>query len=166
MRSGVYASYLEAAIQGYARENVAAGRWPEVGALERSRDDFHALLPAGIDTPDNYLFEILEGEDDPVIGFIWYALGRKRGSCLAFIYDLEILEAHRRKGHARRALLALEQHAAERGATAVGLNVFAANHVAQELYRKLGYAVTNFNMSKPLTSRSAVHVSEGSVPAG
>jgi hypothetical protein len=36
------------------------------------------------------------------------------------------------------------------GATAVGLNVFATNRIAQELCRKLGYATTNLNMSKPL----------------
>jgi ribosomal protein S18 acetylase RimI-like enzyme len=150
MRSETWSGYLESAILGYARENVESGRWSEVGAVERSRDDFHSLLPAGIATPDNYLFEVLEKEAGPLVGFVWYAMDRKHGSCQAFIYDLEILAAHRRKGHARRALLALEQHAAALGATAVGLNVFATNRIAQELYHKLGYATTNVNMSKSL----------------
>ncbi len=150
MQPGSYAGYLDAAIREYARENVEAGRWSEVGAYERSRDDFHALLPAGIATPDNYLFEVLEDEAGPVVGFVWYAVERKHGSCSAFIFDLEIHAPYRRKGHARRALLALEKHAVSLGATALGLNVFATNHGAQKLYRELGYATTNVNMSKPL----------------
>jgi len=153
MQTETYATYLETAILGYASENVEAGRWPELGAFERSRDEFHALLPAGIATPDNHLFEILDSEGGQVVGYVWYTLRRNHGACLAFIYDLEIMEAHRRKGHARRALLLLEQHAVELGATTVGLNVFATNHGAQELYRKLGFATTNFNMSKPLPSK-------------
>jgi ribosomal protein S18 acetylase RimI-like enzyme len=150
MQPGNYGSYLDAAIAGYAQENVEAGRWSEVGAYERSRDDFHALLPEGIATPDNYLFEVLEEEAGPLVGFVWYALNRKHGSCSAYIYDLVIHEPFRRKGHARRALLALEQHAVALGATAMGLNVFATNDGAQKLYRELGYVATNVNMSKPL----------------
>src|SRR5688572_30197531 len=117
MQPGSYALYLEAAILGYARENVAAGRWPEAGSVERSRESFVSLLPQGLSTPDNHLFEVL-GEGGLLAGFIWYALDRKHGACSAFIYDLEILEAQRRKGHATRALAAVERHAAERGATA------------------------------------------------
>jgi ribosomal protein S18 acetylase RimI-like enzyme len=150
MQSGSFATWLESAVVAYARENVESGRWPEIGALARSRDAFRSLLPAGIATPDNYLFEILEGEAGPLVGFVWYAMDRKHGSCQAFIYDVVILEAFRRRGHARRALLALEQHAANLGATAVGLNVFAGNHGAQALYRALGYVATNINLSKQM----------------
>ena len=150
MRPETFPDYLEAAIAGYAQDNVSAGRWPEVGALERSREDFQSLLPAGLDTPDNFLFEILEERASLLVGFVWYTIERNHGSCIAYIYDLELKAEHRRKGHALRALQALESLAAADGATSIGLNVFANNLAAQQLYRRLGYEPTNFNMRKSL----------------
>ena len=58
MRPERYGPYLEAAIVGYAQDNVSAGRWPEVGALERSREDFPEPLPQGLATLHNFLYEI------------------------------------------------------------------------------------------------------------
>jgi ribosomal protein S18 acetylase RimI-like enzyme len=155
MQATTYPTYLEAAISGYARDNVAAGRWNPVGAVERSRDDFAALLPRGLDTPDNFLFEILENDGGAMVGFLWYAIERRHGSCAAYIYDLGVRPEHRRKGHARRALRALELMAADSGATSIGLNVFANNVGAQALYRELGYAPTNTNMHKSLEGPGA-----------
>ena len=145
-----YAAYEEAAITGYAHDNIAAGRWDRTGAVERARADFEFLLPHGLDTPDNFLFEILAGDDGPVIGFAWLAIERKYGPASAYLYDIGIDAAHRRKGHGMRALRALEDFAAGAGARSIGLNVFANNGEAQSLYQKLGYAPTNFNMRKRL----------------
>ncbi len=150
MQENAFDAYVEAAIRGYAKDNVEAGRWPAVGAVERSRTEFESLLPQGVKTPDNFLFEILGEENGPTVGYAWYALERKHGSCGAYIYDLEVKPEHRRKGHAYRALKAMEPLAVRAGATSIGLNVFASNVGAQALYRKLGYAPTNFNMYKPL----------------
>jgi ribosomal protein S18 acetylase RimI-like enzyme len=150
MQAGTFAAYVGAAITGYAEENIAAGRWPPVGAVERSRAEFESLLPQGLGTPDNFLFEIVEEENGPIVGYVWYALERKHGSCGAYIYDLEVKPEKRRQGHAYRALKALEPLAVKAGATSIGLNVFASNVGAQALYRRLGYEPTNFNMYKPL----------------
>jgi ribosomal protein S18 acetylase RimI-like enzyme len=150
MRVDTYPAYLEAAIKGYAEENVATGRWPQAGAVERSREDFESLLPQGLGTPDNFVCEIFEEDCGPVAGYAWYALERKHGACTAYIYDLEVKPEYRRRGIAYRALKILEQLATEAGAASIGLNVFANNAGAQALYQKLGYAPTNFNMRKPL----------------
>lgn len=145
-----FAAYLEAAIAGYAQDNVSAGRWPEVGALERSRDDFASLLLQGLATPEPFLYEILAGDGGPTVGSLWAHIERKHGAVSAYVYDFEIAPAFRRQGHAERALQALEALAAAAGAGGIGLNVFAGNTGAQALYRKLGYVTTNFNMSKAL----------------
>lgn len=150
MRPGSYAAYVEASIAAYADDNVKAGRWAESGAAERSRADFASLLPQGLATPDNFLFEILERQAGTVVGFAWLALERKHAPVTAYVYNIEIEAAHRRRGHAFRALRALEAMAVAAGATSIGLNVFAFNAGAQALYRKLGYATTNFNMRKRL----------------
>lgn len=150
MRGDRFASYARAAVAGYAEDNIAAGRWDQVAALERARADFEYLLPNGLDTPGNFLFEILEGDDGFVVGFAWLAIDQKHGPASAYLYDLGIHAAHRRKGHGMRALRALEDFAIGAGATSIGLNVFANNAGAQALYRKLGYTPTNFNMRKRL----------------
>ena len=152
MRAERYTAYVEAAIVTYAQDNIATGRWSEVGALARSRADFESLLPHGLATPDNYLYEILAAENGHVLGFVWLFIEQKHGAVSAYIYDLEIKPEFRRRGHAMRALQALESVALTAGATRIGLNVFANNAEAQALYRKLGYAPTNLNMYKPLTS--------------
>jgi len=149
MRADRFASYTRAAVAGYAEDNIAAGRWDQVGALERARADFEYLLPKGLDTPDNFLFEILE-DGALVVGFAWLAIERKYGAASAYLYDIGIHAAHRRKGHGMRAIRALEDFAIGAGATSIGLNVFANNAGAQALYRKLGYTPTNFNMRKRL----------------
>jgi ribosomal protein S18 acetylase RimI-like enzyme len=155
MQAAAYPEYLESAICGYAQDNVSARRWPQVGAIERSREDFESLLPRGLDTPDNFLFEILDHKNGPTVGYFWYKLERKYGACSAYVYDLEVRPEHRRQGHAWRALKALELLAAEAGATSIGLNVFANNAAARALYRKLGYRPTNINMSRPLPRTEA-----------
>ena len=96
MRAESYTAYVEAAIAGYAQDNVAAGRWPEVGALERSRANFESLLPQGLATPEHYLYEILASPDDQVIGFVWLGIEQKHGAVSAYIYGIEVEPEFRR----------------------------------------------------------------------
>ena len=155
MTAAAYGTYLEAAVAAYAEENVDSGRWPAEGALERSRADFESLLPRGVATPDNHLFEIKAEEQGPAIGYLHFAIEVKAGMCSAFVYDLEIKPEHRRRGHAAAAFAAIEPLAREFGAESIGLHVFAQNVAAQALYRKLGYRVTGMNMVKPLSEEPA-----------
>ena len=150
MRPERFGAFAEEEIAGYAHDNVSAGRWPEIGALERSRDELAELLPQGLATPEHFLYEILAHDGGPTVGSLWVHIERKHGAVSAYVYDIEIEPAFRRQGHAERALQALEGIAAAAGASGVGLNVFADNAGAQALYRKLGYVTTNFNMHKTL----------------
>jgi ribosomal protein S18 acetylase RimI-like enzyme len=165
MRPDSYPEYAEASIAGYAEDNVRAGRWAEASAVARARADFASLLPKGLDTPDHFLFEILEREGGPVVGAAWLWLDRSHHPVTAYVYDIGIHAEYRRQGHALRALQALEATAAAAGAVSIGLNVFANNAAAQGLYRKLGYAATHFSMSKPLRRSAATRPSRVRVRA-
>lgn len=169
MRPEAFGGYLEAAVEAYADDNVRAGRWPETGALERSRADFASLLPHGLATPDNHLFEIFAADEGPsagpAIGALWFALERRHGLCGAFVYNIEIAPAHRRQGHARRALRAIEPLAAALGSTSIGLHVFGFNAGAQALYRELGYGVTGISMQKALGGTAGQAAYHGASPA-
>ena len=150
MPAAAFAGYAEAAIAGYARDNVASGRWPEEGALARSRADFDASLPQGLQTPDNFLFEIRAAATGLTVGVIWFAVEEEHGLSAAFVYDVEVRPEYRRQGYATAAFRALEPLARDLGLTSIGLHVFGHNTGARALYGKLGYEVTGVNMQKRL----------------
>ncbi|MBC7941379.1 MAG: GNAT family N-acetyltransferase [Chitinophagaceae bacterium] len=155
MRESAYPGRVGAAVRAYAEDNVAACRWPAEGALQRARDTFAGLLPLGLATPDNHLFEIVAGDaggTGVTVGWVWLAMEHPPGDPHAFVYNIEIAAAHRRQGHGWRALQALEAVARRLGARSIGLHVFANNPQAQALYARLGYAVTGVNMNKPLAA--------------
>lgn len=143
-----YASFLEEAVADYAEQNVSAGRWSVEGALERSRQEHARLLPQGIATPDQHLFTIHDDIDGVEVGVLWIAVNERPGGRFGYVYDLAIEAAHRRQGHARAALIALEEVARELGVVDVGLHVFANNSGALALYRALGFETTGINMQK------------------
>ncbi len=145
-----FEEYLDKAIHAYAFNNIESGRWQEEGALERSRADHENLLPDGINTKNNYLFEIVS-RDDCIVGFLWLAIEDKFGAKSAFIYDIAIYEGYRRLGYARQALKDLELFVKNLGIYKIGLHVFHQNKSAQSLYESMGYSVVSFNMAKSIT---------------
>lgn len=148
MTEPAYARFEEAAVAGYADDNVRAGRWPAEGALERSRNEHERLLPQGLATPDHHLFTIHDDVEGVDVGVLWLAVTQHPTGRSGFVYDVDIIPEHRRKGHARAAFKALEAVARELGLSDIGLHVFAYNEAAQALYRSLGYETTGLNMRK------------------
>lgn len=107
-------------------------------------------LPDGLDTPHMLLFIGLVGGER--VGWLWIALPGAPGHAdTAWIYNVEVDEAHRGKGYGFGLMKAAEQELARRGVDKVGLNVFGDNANAIRLYSKLGYRVIAQQMSKPLT---------------
>ena len=113
-------------------------------------ENFNASLPQGLQTPNNYLFEMKAVETGPTVGYIWFAVVEKDGLSSAFVYDVEVKPQYRRQGYATAAFEALEPKVRALGLSSIGLHVFARNAGAQALYAKLGYGVTSVNMLKHL----------------
>ena len=148
MRPESFGAFAERTIANYAHENVASFRWEEATATARAREQFAKLLPDGIATPGHYLCDILNRPAGEKVGELWFEVAQARDACFAYLWDLYIDAAARRELHAKTALLALEAKCRELGATALALQVFAHNAVAQALYTSLGFSVTGFNMIK------------------
>ena len=138
----------------YAAEKVASGAWTEELALELSRKEHEALLPQGKDTPDNYMFSVVNDEGIQV-GTLWFAGKNKGKARVAYVYDIQIKPEYRRQGHARRAFEALEGEVKGLGLAGIALHVFGHNRATQALYTKLGYLPTNINMYKSLPATGA-----------
>ena len=151
MDAGAFTRFLARAVPEYAAEKVRSGQWSPEEAQARSEREFQDLLPQGPDTPDNVLYTLHDPHEDADVGVLWYALQRTPHATTAFIYEVEVFEAYRRRGYATQAFTLLETDAAARGATRIGLHVFGHNTAARALYEKLGYHATNINMRKELS---------------
>ena len=149
-----FAAFTDVANANYAQDNVLAGRWTQDEALARARAEFAQLLPQGLATPGHLVYAIRDDNGDSV-GFLWVAVLGEDDARSAYVYNVGVYEAHRRKGHARAALAELARIAAALGARSIRLNVFAHNPGAIALYRSLGFEVSAMTMRKPLPPRSA-----------
>ena len=149
-----YTAWMAALVPEYAADKVAVGRWPVEESVELARKEYTELLPNGLETENNYFFTVLD-QSGQSVGSLWFGEGKRVGYVVAFVFDLVIQPKHRRQGHARRALLALEIEAEKRGMTGVALHVFGHNAGGRSLYETLGYAPTNINLYKALPRAAA-----------
>lgn len=136
-------------IPTYAADKVRSGRWTAAESLAEAEKELSQLLPEGLQTPGHTFFTI-EGEAGQSVGALWVARAERAAGPIGFVYDLVVWPQHRKQGHARRAMRALEVEAAQLGFRGLALHVFGHNMPARALYEELGYEPTNINMFKPL----------------
>jgi ribosomal protein S18 acetylase RimI-like enzyme len=145
-----YQKFITWAVADYAQEQVKAGTWQSENAMELSKKAFDTLLPDGLLTVDHYLYVIV-GEANNQVGYLWFGIRKEGGSHFALLCDLVIFETYRRRGHASRALLAMEDEVRSQGVTKILLHVFGHNEKARALYRKSGYVERNVTMVKEIS---------------
>ncbi|AIQ20955.1 GNAT family acetyltraansferase [Paenibacillus sp. FSL H7-0357] len=134
----------------YAEDKIKAGAWDAETALRQSQEEMVRFLPKGLHTDGAYLYSVMETESNTQAGYIWFNVTEARTGREAFIYDIYIFEPYQGKGYGKQALLALDESARELGVSKIGLHVFGQNNRAFELYKKMGYLVTDITMSKTL----------------
>jgi ribosomal protein S18 acetylase RimI-like enzyme len=127
--------WVEGEVEGYAEELAATGMSAE-RALERSRTQLAGLIPAGVESPGMEFF--MARVDDEVVGDLWL----DTSAVMAFVYNIEVAQAHRRRGYGGAIMNAAALHSRDAGHPYLGLNVFGHNPNARALYDKLGYRVT------------------------
>ena len=141
-------TYFEILVPDYAADNVRAGYWAEDEALEKSRKQTEGLLSEGLQTKDHYLYTLRD--NDQYIGMIWLKAELDRPVKSGFIFDVRIEEEFRGKGYGKEIMLLIEEKARELGIKRMGLHVFGYNDVAKNLYERIGYKYSSYNMLKDL----------------
>jgi ribosomal protein S18 acetylase RimI-like enzyme len=154
MTASEYAQWVEQSIAGYALDKVTSGQWSPEESLELSRKENNELLPLGLETPGNCLFTIVDRQA-VAVGTLWFAVKKKFGADIAYVFDVGIRPERQREGHAARAFLALEDEVRRRGLTGIALHVFGHNDAARALYAGLGFQPTNISLFKPIGSARA-----------
>ena len=147
MDEATYTAWREASQRNYASEKVKAGNWRAEDAERLSREAFEELLPQGRETAGHEL-RAMHNDDGEWVGHAWFTIEDREPGRVVFIYDIEVYEAFRRRGYARQALEAIDDHAREEGCIGVMLHVFGYNEAARNLYRSAGYEETNVIMLK------------------
>lgn len=140
---GNEADYRESRIQ--AGESVAV-------ATAKARESFEKFFPGGAALPTHRIFDVVAdaGEGPEAVGYLWVGPQDDGDPSAWWVWDVEIFEPYRRRGHARAAMLLGEDVARSLGATSLGLNVFGFNTGAHDLYESLGYNPTAIQMKKEL----------------
>lgn len=137
--------YEKESIKSYAEDKIKAGNWSEETAMELSQEAFRNLLPQQTQTPDQHLFNIMSDNED-VVGHLWFAVKDET----AFLYHIIIFDRFQGQGFGKQAMIALEEKVKEYKAKKLSLHVFGFNERAISLYKKIGYEITNLQMSKHL----------------
>jgi len=149
-----FAEFVMRSDPNYARQRVASGEWGEGTAVLRARETFDELLPQGLATPDNHLFDIIDQWDDTIVGAVWFTVRERAGRQTAYICDMFIEPEYRHKGHASRALNELEEEVLGLGLDGIGLHVFGDNEVAHRLFQRREYQPMSIFMFKWLQGGS------------
>ena len=85
-----YNAFLERVIPEYAGDKVRAGQWDESNALERSRKEYLDDLPLGVETKNQYLYTVFDGEK--ALGMIWLSVNPNDPTQSGFISELYVDE--------------------------------------------------------------------------
>lgn len=140
------AEWLPVAMAHYEQARIEAGDSAEQAAAGRRASE-ERFFPDGRIVAGQLLHTIRLGDEDA--GWLWLGPWDDGGS-LWWVWDLMVHHGYRRRGVARRAMLAAEAVARDHGATSLMLNVFAYNEGAIALYEALGYRTASVHMVKPL----------------
>ncbi len=143
MDQRTYAAWEADEQEKYAQERARTGESIEQ-ARRIAREQHAEYLPAGLATEHHHFF--VGRVDGERVGTMW--IGTERP--MAFVYDVEVAETHRRRGHGAGLMRAGARWSHEHGAHALGLNVFGHNRAARALYDRLGYRVTEEFVSRRL----------------
>lgn len=140
--------WLERSNAEYVDERVASGDTLDE-AQANAQASMERTFPGGVASHVQRVGRLsLAGE---TIGELWvgqFGTDPQRW----WVWNVSIEEYFRGRGLGRQAMLLAEDLARASGATSIGLNVFAHNVAARNLYSSLGYRESSIQMRKDLTS--------------
>ena len=95
------------------------------------------------------------GEGDGVVAAAWL-VERRTGSELlaahpvAFVHEICVLEAHRRRGIGRQLAGYIQEWARSRDLDRIELNVWGRNEAALAFYRSLDFRIRRYELERPV----------------
>ncbi|MBS1969811.1 MAG: GNAT family N-acetyltransferase [Bdellovibrionales bacterium] len=150
MNQQEFAEYMKYSVDNYAAEKEKGEGLSPTDAMTVAKESFERLLPQGLQTPDQFLFTVVDSGTKSSAGILWIAKKMNGDKPYAFIYDIELKAENRGKGLGKILMNLMEEEARRLGCVSVGLHVFGHNTAAIALYEKSGFITTNRMMKKDL----------------
>ncbi len=151
MNEEQYETFMELSARDQMEGHIREGRWRAEEAQANMDRLVAQFLPEGLATPNHSFFAIAVEGSGTTVGGLWYMLVEEGDTRQLFVMDVQVYEQHRRRGYGTQAFLEMEDKAREMGVSTIALHVFADNHPARAMYRKLGYAGTGTEMEKAIS---------------
>lgn len=151
MTQTAFEQFERHAIADYQKQKMIAEHLSEDTAATLSRTSHEELLKNGLETPNHFLFSVIESASNNNIGYVWFGLQEIGKHKRVYIYNLTLDEAHRGKGYGSQLMALIEKAAKELDAHDLKLHVFSHNKVAQNLYKKMSFQSAGIMMIKKLT---------------
>jgi ribosomal protein S18 acetylase RimI-like enzyme len=148
MDAAKFAAWSERAISDYADDLARSHGATIQHALSVARAQFAHMLSDGLETPNTWLFVIVD-EAGVDVGTLWLGANPQFEDA-GFVYDIVIDDARRGEGLGRAAMLLAEDTLRDAGYAKIQLSVFGFNNGARRLYDSLGYDEVATTMTKAL----------------
>jgi len=132
-------------ISDYAKDKVKVGDWMEAEAVELSKDTFENIFSEGFETPEHFLFNA-KNEKEEEIGYVWL----NKAVNDIFVNNIYIYRDHRDKGLELELVEAIEVFSKEINASKVNLHCYGYMEDVIEVYKKLGYEITDIYFNKKI----------------
>lgn len=150
MNEQEYRVFRSRSVRDFADDKIAAGTWKAEEAMALAEAAFRRYLPGDRETADAYLYTVQDEENGTPVGHLWFNVMEQESVRFAFILDILMYEEYQGKGYGKATMTALEEEVRRLGLEQISLHVFGHNQRAFSLYQKMGYAVTDMQMSKKL----------------
>jgi ribosomal protein S18 acetylase RimI-like enzyme len=131
----------------YIQDRMDSNMMNRDAATSFTSRQWESILADGKTTQDHY-FSHFRNKDKSNVGWSWIYVDKALQN--AFVFEFYLDSQFRGQGLAKPALAALEVFARAKGATTLGLNVFARNSVAKSLYLSYGFREVSTDMIKPI----------------
>ena len=145
-----YGQYRKKEIVKYAQMNVDSGKWEQLNSFRRAELDLKYFLPLHLPEEGIYFLKIVEQVTGNNVGTVCYGNPSNQPTDECYVYEIRILDEHKRKGYGQIAFKKLEEKLKRIGIKKIILDVSVNNEAAILLYQKWGYTITNYRMKKAL----------------
>ncbi len=101
-----------------------------------------------------HIYNIVSNNDN--VGIIWFSEKSIHDPNIAWLGWVYVHDFFKRKGFASKAILKMENLLKSKNIKSIGLNVYANNQSAKNLYDKLGYKIKSIKKHKDGADRSYI----------
>ena len=143
MRDDEFVAWLPLLREDYAQDLVRDYGMSVEKAMAQAVAEIDGRRPAGHSV---FVIEV----DGETVGHLWLVERRDAFEPTLVVYDIDVDEPYRGRGHGKAAMIFTEEEARRRGLTRIALHVGARNDVARNLYGSLGFKENEVAMSKPI----------------